>query len=95
MAIQRGETVLLHDPLREHVHRCLMVCHSFMGNRPLAVRQYRECARALEEELGIPPMESTRDLLRRIQAEALRWPDGADPSAHSSPMPLHRLRRLA
>jgi DNA-binding SARP family transcriptional activator len=75
LAIQKGQAVLTQDPLRENVHRCLMACHNSMGNRPLAIRQYRECARILEEELGISPMEVTRELYRQIETGSARWTD--------------------
>jgi DNA-binding SARP family transcriptional activator len=67
LAIQKGHTILGHDPLREHVHQCLMLCHHLMGNRPLAIRQYQACARVLEEELGIAPMEATQTLCKEIE----------------------------
>ena len=72
LAIERGRAVLSRDPLREHVHRQLMRCHHRMGDRPLAIRQYRECARVLDEELGIRPMEGTHRLYRQIE-------EGLDP----------------
>lgn len=71
MALQRGRRVLKYDPLREHVHRWLMVCHHLMGDRPLAVRQYQECEQLLEEEMGLPPMEATRALFRDIERDRL------------------------
>ena len=70
-----GQAVLTQDPLRENVHRCLMACHNSMGNRPLAIRQYQECARILQQELGIPPMEVTRELCRQIETGSARWTD--------------------
>lgn len=70
-AIQAGREILRHDPFREHVHRCLMICHQLMGNRPLAIRQFRECVRLLDEEMGLAPMEATQDLHREIMAETV------------------------
>jgi len=74
-AIQRGKTLLGHDPFREHVHRCLMVCHHSMGDRPLAIRQYRECERLLREEMGLAPMEATERLFQEIQGGARHLDD--------------------
>jgi DNA-binding SARP family transcriptional activator len=71
-AIHTGRTILNHDPLRENVHRCLMVCHHLMGNRPLAIQQYRACAEVLDDELGLEPMQATKDLYRDILAETVR-----------------------
>jgi DNA-binding SARP family transcriptional activator len=79
LALQRGRAVLQHDPFREHVHRCLMMCHYFMGDRPLAIRQYRECVQLLDEEMGLDPMEETRRLYREIQGDSLPL---NDPKGH-------------
>ena len=70
-AIEVGNSILRIDPMREHIHRMVMTCHQLRGNRPLAVRQYRECSRILDEELGLPPMNATRELFREIMAETL------------------------
>lgn len=66
-AIGWARQILRHDPLREHVHRTLMLCHQAMGDRPSALRQYDACARVLREELDIEPMEETRTLYHRIR----------------------------
>jgi DNA-binding SARP family transcriptional activator len=61
-AISFGRQILRKDPIREHVHRQLMVCHLSMGDRPSALRQWETCSRLMHEELGIEPMEETRRL---------------------------------
>jgi DNA-binding SARP family transcriptional activator len=75
LALQRGRAVLKEDPFREHVHRCLMVCHYSMGDRPLAIRQYHECAELLMNEMGIVPMESTQRLYEEIRRDSRRLID--------------------
>ena len=82
LALQRGRALLSHDPFREHVHRCLMVCHYSMGDRPLAIRQYRECVQILQEEMGLAPMEATRRLCQEIRRDSLRLPH---PRAYAPP----------
>jgi LuxR family maltose regulon positive regulatory protein len=72
LAIALGEQILQNDPLREHVHRQLMICHCLQGNRPLAVRQYRRCEKVLDKELGIAPMDATHQLFRDIEAGIFR-----------------------
>lgn len=95
-AILAGKEILNRDPFRERVHRCLMICHQLMGDRPLAVRQYRECARILDEEMGLAPMEATRDLYREIMTETLRQRSAEDPFPtapglhRAGGQPLHR-----
>ena len=65
-AIEWGERLLTHDPLAEHVHRYLMLCHNALGNRPAAIRQYARCVAALRSELSVEPMEATTSLHARI-----------------------------
>ena len=82
-AIPLGQEILRRDPLREQIHRRLMVCHLYRGNRPLAIRQYRSCLTILDEELGIAPMASTQQLYRALQSEAFETAigDGAPVAA--------------
>lgn len=67
-ALAFGRKVLQADPLREDVHRRVMVCHQAMGNRPSAIRQFRRCQAVLREELELEPMEETVRLCERIKA---------------------------
>jgi len=69
-AIERGSELLRQDAIREHVHRELMQYHYAMGNRPAAIRQYRECVRTLRRELDIDPMPETRALFQLIHRGA-------------------------
>ena len=65
-AIRWGQQILFVDPLREDVHRNLMRLYMENGQRALAVRQYRNCEKILETELGIEPMAETRNAYERI-----------------------------
>jgi len=67
-AIRWGNQLIRWDPLREQVHRSLMLCHLANGDRPSALRQFRACAQVLSDELGIEPMEETERLHHRIRA---------------------------
>jgi DNA-binding SARP family transcriptional activator len=60
-AISSARRWLSLDPLREEAHRLLMQCYAWSGERGAALRQYRECVRILQEELGVPPLEETTD----------------------------------
>ena len=55
------------DPLHEPAHRLLMQLHAWSGQRAAALRQYAECERVLEEEVGAPPEEETVQLFQAIQ----------------------------
>jgi DNA-binding SARP family transcriptional activator len=70
-AIELARQWLQLDPLNEPAHRALMRLHANTGQRSLALRQYRDCVRVLEEELGVPPLEATTALYDAIQAGEL------------------------
>lgn len=54
------------DPLHEVAHRTLMELYVRAGDRAAALRQYRECVRILDEELGVPPLAETTELHQAI-----------------------------
>jgi serine/threonine protein kinase/DNA-binding SARP family transcriptional activator len=55
------------DPLNEPAQRHLMRLYDWSGQRTAALRQYVECERVLEEELGVPPEEETSQLHKAIK----------------------------
>ena len=67
-AIGYARRRLAVDLLEEDAHRQLMRLYAWSGRRSLALRQYEECARTLEEQLGVPPHEATTELHQAIQA---------------------------
>lgn len=54
------------DPLHEPAHRALMGLHARAGDRAAALRQFRECVRVLDRELGVAPLPETAALARAI-----------------------------
>ncbi len=66
------------DPLDESGHVRLMDLHAAAGDRPAALRQYRQCVAVLERELGVAPLPSTT-----ARYEAIR--DAADTPARPTP----------
>ena len=62
------------DPLREEVHRLLMQIYAWLGQPNAALRQYRDCVRILEEELGVSPLAETTALYEAIQHDRLKRP---------------------
>jgi len=56
------------DPLAENAHRQLMRLYAVTGQTSLAVRQYRECCRKLQREIGVRPEEETERLYQDILA---------------------------
>ena len=67
-ALPHARRRLALDPLHEPAHRQLMALYAQMGQRSAALRQYRECARILDEELGLAPDAETAALHDQIRA---------------------------
>jgi DNA-binding SARP family transcriptional activator len=59
------------DSLNESAHRQLMLLHAQAGQRHAALRQYAECVRALERDVGVPPQDETTQLYEAIKVDAL------------------------
>lgn len=94
-----GSLILRHDRARERTHRQLMQLYYDAGDRTAALRQYKRCVVALDEELGVKPDRRTNALYRQICADGCeaapaepRPADGGD--ALSLTELLRRLRRL-
>ncbi len=68
------------DPLHEPAHRSLMELYAWAGQRAAALRQYRECVRVLEQELGVPPLEATTQLYQAIKENRAPPPPAAPQS---------------
>ena len=79
-AIAYARRWLSLDPLNEAAHRALMRLHARAGERAAALRQYRECARALDRDLGVAPHRDTtalRDAIERGDPEPIPGPAAA------------------
>src|ERR687893_290898 len=73
-AVSHARRWLTQDPLHEPAHRWLMQLYAWAGQRAAALRQYRECVRVLEEELGVPPLEETTRIYESIKENDLAPP---------------------
>lgn len=67
-ALDHARRRLQREPLHEPTHRMLMLLHAWKGQRGEAMRQYRDCVRVLERELGVAPLERTTQLHEAIVA---------------------------
>ncbi len=76
-AISYARRWLALDSLHEPAHRQLMRLYAWNEQQAAALRQYRECVRILDEELGAPPLEETTDLYHLIQENRLEPPPTA------------------
>jgi DNA-binding SARP family transcriptional activator len=66
LAVRYARRWLALDNLHEEAHRRLMRLYSWKGQRNAALRQYRECVRILDQELGVPPLEETQRLYHEL-----------------------------
>ncbi len=73
-AIAFARRWLALDPLHEQAHRELMRLYAWAGQRGAALRQYRECVRILDQELGVPPLDETTQLYTTVQENRLPLP---------------------
>ncbi len=65
-AIDYARRRLSLDTLHEPAHRQLMLLYAWAGQRAAALRQYQECQRILDTELGVPPLAETAQLYAAI-----------------------------
>jgi len=71
-AIPCARRWLALDSLREDAHRWLMLLYAWNGQRNAALRQYQECVRILDQELGVEPLDETRALYEEIKENRLQ-----------------------
>jgi adenylate cyclase len=88
-AIDRARDLLSLDTLREESHRILIRLYAAVGERSLAISQFRNCRALIRRELGTEPSPETIALADRVAAAE---PHPAGPeilggSAASIPLP--------
>jgi DNA-binding SARP family transcriptional activator len=66
-AIEYARRWLALDALHEPAHRALMLLYARDGQRAAALRQYYECVRQLDVELGVAPLPETTELFHALQ----------------------------
>jgi len=65
-ALRFGQLAISNDPCSEAAHRLLMRCYAAQHQQQLVSRQYRVCAAALRDELGVSPSDETTRLFRDL-----------------------------
>ena len=73
-AIRYARRWLALDSLHEPAHCQLMQLYAWTDQRHAALRQYVECVRLLEQELGVPPQAETIELYNAIKENRLSVP---------------------
>jgi predicted ATPase/serine/threonine protein kinase/DNA-binding SARP family transcriptional activator len=74
-AIAYARRWLALDGLHEPAHRALMRLYAWAGQPAAALRQYQECVRVLEGELGVAPEDETTALIEAIRSRQLAPPE--------------------
>ena len=77
-AIFLAQRLLTLDPLREDVHRTLMVLYAELGRRHSALRQYQRCRELLASELNVEPEAETEALYRTLRINDTAGDDAAE-----------------
>ena len=72
--VKYGKQILQTDPLREQIHRELILLYMENGQRGLAIHQYEMCRQILKRELGIQPMSETQLLYAQLLEEKRPFP---------------------
>ncbi|HFA49341.1 MAG TPA: transcriptional regulator [Bacteroidetes bacterium] len=65
-SIRLAQQALLIDPTWEDAYRLEMLAYLKKGNRPMAIKTYRQCEKILQKEFGIPPLPATKKLMKEI-----------------------------
>ncbi len=86
-AVEHANKLLSLDALNETAHRRLMALYAAQGQREAAFRQYRECVRILEAELGVEPLEETTRLYEDIRSGKFSAARLAKLTAHTADLP--------
>jgi len=72
-AVETARKVLMFDQANERAHQHIMFCHTALGNRNAAIKQYEACQRILMEEIGVEPEKETTalyDWIKQTPSEA-------------------------
>jgi predicted ATPase/DNA-binding SARP family transcriptional activator len=88
-ALPHARRWLALDLLHEPAHRELMKLYIQSGQRAAALRQYTECVRILDEELGLPPDAETTALYEQLRT--MRTTGEAPPVQAWAAAPRHNL----
>lgn len=65
-SMKHWQQILASDNTQEEAHYGLMRCYVRQGKRSLALRQYRQCEKILQEELGARPGPTLQQFYQRL-----------------------------
>lgn len=65
-AIYWCEKILKKDPIWEEAYRLIMYSYYLKNNRPQSLKWYKKCCEVLREEMGVEPLDATKEMYRII-----------------------------
>ncbi len=68
-SVRLAQEALLIDSTWEDAYCLQMQAYTKKGNRPMAIKTYRQCEQVLKKEFGISPLPETKKLLQTIEAK--------------------------
>jgi DNA-binding SARP family transcriptional activator len=80
-ALAAAERMFGIDPLREDIHRRLLLACAAAGRRSEALRHYATITEVLKRELDVTPAQETRDIAQRLRREMAPAADQPAPVA--------------
>ncbi len=86
-ALRFAERWVEIEPLHEPAHRELIRLYALTGDRGAALQQYRQCVRALSQELGVAPLEETTALFEQVSEGTLAPVLAVPPNAEDRVLP--------
>ena len=95
-ALDLALRLLALDPLREATHRVIMQLHARRGHFAAALKQYEQCRRLLQRELGVAPEAETEQLKQQLLARRHRPEDSGreeTPAPSAAPVAIAQLRQ--
>lgn len=68
-SIRLAQQALIIDTTWEDAYRLQMEAYLIKGNRPMAIKTFRQCESILDKEFGISPLPETKALMKKINAK--------------------------
>jgi LuxR family transcriptional regulator, maltose regulon positive regulatory protein len=66
LSLEASRRALLSDPLLEQAHRQRMRAYAVLRDQPGLARQYQQCRKTLQKELGLQPTNETERLYEQL-----------------------------
>ncbi|MEM6800106.1 MAG: bacterial transcriptional activator domain-containing protein [Bacteroidota bacterium] len=65
-SVRLTQQALQIDPTWEDAYRIQMEAYLEKGNRPMAIKTYRQCEEVLDKEFGVEPLPETKQIYQKV-----------------------------